>query len=112
MLVHTSGNGVVDFIQFISLGSDINALVGDKTAIQIPDVVVKWITYLLVLHIVALVLAAISAFFGLLAHVREMSMTCFSSCISGFAAVVALLAFIFDLVLFFVIVIVHNFCRT
>jgi hypothetical protein len=64
--------------------------------------VVKWITYALVLHIVALGLAAISAVFGLLAHVREMSMTCCSSCFSGIAASVALLAFIFDLVLFFV----------
>lgn len=81
---------------------NINALVGNKLPIQIPDIAVKWITYALVLHVVALILAAISAFFGLLAHVREMSMTCFSSCIAGFAATVALLAFIFDLVLFFI----------
>ena len=54
------------------------------------------------LHIVALILAAGSAVFGLLAHVREMSMACCSTCVSGFAAVVALLAFIFDIVLFFV----------
>ncbi|KAG8790613.1 hypothetical protein FRC16_000799, partial [Serendipita sp. 398] len=71
--------------------------------LEIPNVVVKWLTYVLVLHIVALGLAAISAVFGLLAHIREMAMTCFSSCISGMAASVALLAFIFDLVLFFVI---------
>jgi hypothetical protein len=77
-------------------------LVGNKLPIAIPQVVVKWVTYALVLHIVALGLAAGSAFFGLLAHVREMSMTCFSTCVSGFAAAVALLAFIFDLVLFFV----------
>jgi hypothetical protein len=81
---------------------DINSLVGNDLPIQIPEVVVKWITYALVLHPVALVLAAISALFGLLAHVREMSMTCFSSCISGFAATVAFFAFIFDIVLFFV----------
>ena len=54
------------------------------------------------LHIVALVGAAISAVFGLLAHVREMSMTCCSSFVSGFAAVVAMLAFIVDLILFYV----------
>jgi hypothetical protein len=80
---------------------DVNALVGDTT-IQIPQVVVKWLTYVLVLHIVAFGLAAIAAFFGLLAHVREMAMSCFSSCISGFAAVVALVAFIFDIAIFFV----------
>ncbi|KIM33762.1 hypothetical protein M408DRAFT_60648 [Serendipita vermifera MAFF 305830] len=71
--------------------------------IDIPQVVVKWITYVLVLHIVGLGLAAISAVFGLLAHVREMAMTCFSSCVAGSAAVVVLLAFIFDLVFFFLI---------
>lgn len=81
---------------------DINALVGNSLPINIPQVVVKWLTYCLVLHIVALALAAISAFFGLLAHVREMSMSCFSTCVSGFAASVALLAFIFDLAFFFV----------
>ncbi|KAG9314171.1 hypothetical protein JVU11DRAFT_4957 [Chiua virens] len=81
---------------------DINALVGDSTSIQIPDVIVKWLTYVLVLHIVAFGLAAVSAFFGLLAHVREMAMSCFSSCISGLAATVALVAFIFDIAIFFV----------
>lgn len=62
---------------------------------------VKWVTYALVLHIVALVLAGISSVFGLLAHVREMSMTYCSTCISGFSATIAMTAFIFDLVLFF-----------
>ena len=80
---------------------DVNALVGDTT-VQIPQVVVKWLTYALVLHIVAFGLAAISAIFGLLAHVREMAMSCFSSCISGLAAAVALAAFVFDIALFFV----------
>ncbi|KAF8665262.1 hypothetical protein AX16_000283 [Volvariella volvacea WC 439] len=81
---------------------DINGLVGNELPIEIPNVAVKWITYALVLHLVALALAAGSALFGLLAHVREISMTCFSTCISGFAASVALIAFIFDLVLFFI----------
>lgn len=81
---------------------DINALVGNKTSIEIPNVVVKWITYALVLHIVAFALAAGSAFFGLLAHVRELSMSCFSTCVSGFGAAIALLAFIFDLAFFFI----------
>ncbi|THH10212.1 hypothetical protein EW146_g8443 [Bondarzewia mesenterica] len=81
---------------------DINALVGNNTSINIPQVAVKWITYALVLHIVALILAAGSALFGLLAHVRELSMTCFSTCISGFGAAIALLAFIFDLAFFFI----------
>ncbi|KAF7307541.1 hypothetical protein MIND_00548900 [Mycena indigotica] len=81
---------------------DINGLVGNRLPIQIPTVVVKWLTYALFLHVIALILAAGAAIFGLLAHVREMSMTYCSTLISGFAAVVALLAFIFDLVLFFI----------
>jgi hypothetical protein len=39
--------------------------------------------------------------FGLLAHVREFSMTCFSTCTSGVGATITLLVFIFDLILFF-----------
>ncbi|KDQ63160.1 hypothetical protein JAAARDRAFT_29164 [Jaapia argillacea MUCL 33604] len=81
---------------------NVNQLLGNNLPVQIPVVVVKWLTYALVLHVVALILAAISSLFGLLAHVREMSMTCFSTCISGFAASIALIAFIFDLILFFV----------
>ncbi|CAE6348611.1 unnamed protein product [Rhizoctonia solani] len=80
-----------------------NALLGNDLPIQIPNVVVKWITYVLVLHIVALGLSAVSALFGLLALVRTTTMSCFSSCIAGTAAAVALIAFIFDLVLFFAI---------
>ena len=55
--------------------TDINKLVGDNSKIQIPQVVVKWITYALVLHIVALVLAAGSTLFGILAHIREFLLT-------------------------------------
>ena len=81
---------------------DINGLVGNSLPIQIPQVAVKWLTSALVLHIAALIVAAASAAFGLLAHVREVSMTCCSTFISGFAAVIALFAFIFDLIIFFV----------
>lgn len=81
---------------------NINGLVGNTLPVQIPPVVVKWITSALVLHIVALVVAAGSAVFGLLAHIREMSMAWCSTCISEFAAVITLFAFIFDLILFFI----------
>ncbi|KAI0686014.1 SUR7/PalI family-domain-containing protein [Cytidiella melzeri] len=81
---------------------NINQLVGNNTKLQIPNVVVKWITYAFVLHIVALVLAAVSAVFGLMAHVREFSMTCCSTLFSGGAAAVALVASIFDIAFFFV----------
>ncbi|KAG5730529.1 pH-response regulator protein palI/rim-9 [Termitomyces sp. T112] len=96
-----SSNGTSCSSPAVGYELDINSLVGDNLPVQIPQVVVKWLTYCLVLHIVALGLAAISALFGLLAHVREISMTCFSTCISGFAAAVALLAFVFDIAIFF-----------
>ncbi|KAF5366943.1 hypothetical protein D9757_010833 [Collybiopsis confluens] len=95
-------NGTVCSKPSIGYQLDINSLVGDHSSIQIPQVAVKWITYALVLHIVALALSAGSAVFGLLAHIREMSMTCCSTCVSGFAAAVAFLAFVFDLALFFI----------
>ncbi|KAH7334514.1 SUR7/PalI family-domain-containing protein [Rhizoctonia solani] len=82
---------------------DPNTLLGNNLPIEIPNVVVKWITYALVLHIVALALSGVSAVFGLLAQVRTTTMSCFSSCIAGSAAAVALVAFIFDLVLFFAV---------
>ncbi|KAF6748398.1 hypothetical protein DFP72DRAFT_1174304 [Ephemerocybe angulata] len=96
------GNGTTCSKPSIGYELDINGLVGNKLPFEIPQVAVKWITYALFLHVVALILATGSAAFGLLAHVREMSMTCCSTCVSGFAAAVAMLAFIFDLVLFFV----------
>ncbi|KAA1467789.1 pali-domain-containing protein [Dentipellis sp. KUC8613] len=95
-------NGTTCSKASVGYSLDINKLVGDNTSIQIPNVLVKWITYALVLHIVALALAGISAIFGLLAHIREFSMTCFSTCISGFGAAITLLAFIFDLAFFFI----------
>jgi len=81
--------------------ADINQLVGNNTNINIPQVVVKWVTYALVLHIIALCFAAGSAIFGILAHLSELAGSCLSTCISGFGASVTLLAFIFDLVFFF-----------
>ncbi|KAK7448784.1 hypothetical protein VKT23_013515 [Stygiomarasmius scandens] len=80
---------------------DINQLVGDNNPqIQIPQVAVRWLTYALVLHIVAFVLALLSTAFGILAHVCEVIGACFSTCVSGFSSTVALLAFAFDIALF------------
>ncbi|KZV60400.1 pali-domain-containing protein [Peniophora sp. CONT] len=95
-------NGTTCTSPHVGYQLDINKLVGDNTKIQIPQVVVKWITYALVLHIVALVLAAGSTIFGILAHIREFSGSCLSTCISGLGAAVTLAAFIFDLAFFFI----------
>lgn len=79
---------------------DINSLVGSN--LQFPQVAPRWITSALLIHVIALIVAAVSALFGLLAHVREMSMACCSTCFSGLAAFVAFVAFIFDIIIFLV----------
>ncbi|KAF9502196.1 pali-domain-containing protein [Pleurotus eryngii] len=79
---------------------DVNQLLDNNLPFEIPSEVVKWITYVLVLHLVAFALATLSASFGLLAHIQEIPLVCCSTLISGFAATVAMLAFIFDIVLF------------
>lgn len=95
-------NGTVCSKPKVGYELDINSLVGNSLPIQIPQVVVKWLTTALVLHIAALIAAAAAAAFGLLAHAREASMACCSTFISGFAAVIALIAFVIDLIIFFV----------
>ncbi|KAF7436358.1 hypothetical protein PC9H_003191 [Pleurotus ostreatus] len=80
--------------------ADVNQLLDNNLPFEIPGEVVKWITYVLVLHLVAFALATLSASFGLLAHIQEIPLVCCSTLISGFAATVAMLAFIFDIVLF------------
>ncbi|KAL5536005.1 hypothetical protein ACEPAF_4099 [Sanghuangporus sanghuang] len=99
-----SSNGTTCSSPSVGYTFDAEALVGDLALdVDIPNVVVKWITYALFLHVIALCAAGVSALFGLLAHVREMSMACCSTCVSGLAAALALVAFVFDIVLFFVV---------
>ncbi|KAJ8482688.1 hypothetical protein ONZ45_g6112 [Pleurotus djamor] len=81
---------------------DVNDLVDNNLPVEIPDILVKWITYVLFLHIVAFVLAGVSAVFGLLAHLEMITMSCCSSLVSGLASTVAMFAFIFDVALFFI----------
>jgi hypothetical protein len=65
--------------------------------IQIPLTAAKWLTYALVLNIVALVSSAIATFLGLLAHVREMSMSRGTSIASGFSSTMAFFALVFNI---------------
>jgi len=108
MLINGAGRpahiGTASSTPLTLLSPDPQALFGINLPLnaQVPSVAVKWITYVLVLHIVGLGFAALAAFFGLLAHVRELSMTTLSSCSSGIGASIVLLAFVFDLVFFFI----------
>lgn len=60
------------------------------------------ITYLLILHPIAAVLAACATLMGIIAHLRGFGATCFTTCIASLAATVALLAFVFDIVVFLI----------
>lgn len=85
------------------------------------QVIIKGLTYTLVLHpigklrispclllhmpdppclVAALAFAVVAVLLGLLAHCREMSLTCLTSCFSGIGAFFALVAFGLDLALF------------
>jgi len=94
-------NGTTCSTPQIGYELDINGLVGNSLPVEIPDALVKWLTYALVLHLVAAVIAAGSAALGLVAHFIDLAMSCCSIFIAGLAAGVALLAFIFDMAFFF-----------
>ncbi|KAL8290062.1 hypothetical protein RQP46_003001 [Phenoliferia psychrophenolica] len=75
----------------------IGALISEK----IPTTLVKWLTYVLVLHPIAAGFGVIATICGLLAHIREFAITGFTTCFAGFGAFFALVAFIFDMILFY-----------
>ncbi len=81
---------------------DPNTLIGDNIDfLQIPSVVTSWITWAFdSSHHCPRPRCRIRRL-RFARPRQELSMSCLSSCISGFAASVALIAFVFDLVLFF-----------
>lgn len=56
----------------------------------------------MILHPIAAALAGLSTLMGLVAHLRGFGATCFTTCIASLAATVALLAFVFDIVVFLI----------
>ena len=82
-------------------GLDPNDLFG-ITLFNIPKTITKYLTYTLVLHIVALAFAALATVFGLLSHISTMSVWCFPTCFASIASSISLLAFIFDAIMFYI----------
>ncbi|GAA5892768.1 Rim9p [Sporobolomyces salmoneus] len=66
----------------------------------ISNSVLKWITYLMVLHPIAAAFGVVSVIFGLLAHMRGFAGTALTTCFASFAATFSLLAFVFDIAVF------------
>ncbi|GAA5904903.1 hypothetical protein JCM5296_006139 [Sporobolomyces johnsonii] len=80
---------------------DVAELFGVSGALEgISTSVLKWITYLMVLHPIAAGFGVVSVIFGLLAHLRGFAGTALTTCFASFAATFATLAFIFDIAVF------------
>ncbi|KAM0751722.1 pali-domain-containing protein [Meredithblackwellia eburnea MCA 4105] len=69
---------------------------------SVTSALTKWLTYVLVLHPVAAAFGIIASLCGLLAHIREFAVTGFTTCFAGIGSSIALLAFIFDMILFYI----------
>jgi len=87
--------------RMLILGVDPNQLLG-VTVFDIPETITKYLTYTLILHIIALACAAAATIFGLLSHISTLSLLCFPTCSAGLASTVSLIALVFDLVIFYI----------
>jgi hypothetical protein len=69
---------------------------------DIPEAITKYLTYVLIIHIVALALALASTIFGLLSHISSLSVLCFPTCFAACASTCSLIALVFDLAMFYI----------
>lgn len=69
---------------------------------DIPEAITKYLTYVLILHVVALALALLSTIFGLLSHISSLSVLCFPTCFAATASTCSLIALVFDLAMFYI----------
>lgn len=79
---------------------DSDQVFGNSTRFSLPNSLIKWLTYALIIHPIAAGLAAVAFISGVASHFRELSRSRFTTCIASTAATVAMLAFVFDIVLF------------
>lgn len=80
---------------------DLNTILNVKL-FNIPSVISKALTYTLILHPIALAFAVISLIAGLFDLIPGFSVLCFPTCFAGIAGGITLIAFIFDLAIFFI----------
>nr|XP_019011390.1 uncharacterized protein I206_03490 [Kwoniella pini CBS 10737]OCF50171.1 hypothetical protein I206_03490 [Kwoniella pini CBS 10737] len=71
------------------------------TIFDIPEAITKYLTYVLILHIVALAFAVLSVLCGLLAHSPTFAI-CWATTMASLASGITLLALIFDLAMFYI----------
>ncbi|BEJ16746.1 hypothetical protein CspHIS471_0601470 [Cutaneotrichosporon sp. HIS471] len=87
----------------IGYSFDLNTVLNiPKNLINIPPAVSKYLTYVLVLHIVGLGFAGIALIICLIDLIPGFNLLCFPTCMASLASTVTLIAFVFDLAIFFI----------
>lgn len=85
------------------LTTDLNKVLDLKDMpFNIPTAVSKYLTYVLIIHIISLGFAALALLTGLLELIPGCVMMCFPTCLAGIAGGLALIVFIFDVAIFYI----------
>lgn len=97
-----NGVGTKAVCQGPQLGYELNSdqVFGNNTSFSLPNSLIKWLTYALIIHPIAAGLAAVAFLSGCISHCREFSRSRATTWIASLATTVALIAFVFDIVLF------------
>lgn len=97
-----NGVGTKPVCQGPQLGYELDSdqVFGNNTSFSLPNSLIKWLTYALVVHPIAAGLAAASFLSGCISHCREFSTSRITTWLTSLATTVALIAFVFDIVLF------------
>lgn len=97
-----NGVGTKPVCQGPQLGYELDSdqVFGNSTSFSLPNSLIKWLTYALIVHPIAAGLAAASFLSGCISHCREFSTSRVTTWLTSFATTIALIAFVFDIVLF------------
>ncbi|WVQ74863.1 hypothetical protein IAR50_004470 [Cryptococcus sp. DSM 104548] len=72
------------------------------TSFDIPETITKYLTYVLILHVVALGFSAIAMIVAIFAHSPTFPLICLSIWLAGIASSITFIALIFDLAMFYI----------
>lgn len=97
-----NGLGTKPVCQGPQLGYELDSdqVFGNNTSFSLPNSLIKWLTYALIVHPIAAGLAAASFLSGCISHCREFSTSRITTWLTSFATTIAFIAFVFDIVLF------------
>ncbi|ODN92733.1 hypothetical protein L198_05527 [Cryptococcus wingfieldii CBS 7118] len=69
---------------------------------DIPEAITRYLTYVLILHVVALGFSAIAMIVAILAHSPTFPLLCLSIWLAGIASTITFIALVFDLAMFYI----------